>query len=53
VPQLVTDLVELAVGLGCLAGVLPAWRVGRRWLAALFAAAGLAAAGHAVWSMLR
>ena len=50
-PQIVTDLIELAVGLGCLAGVPPAWRRGRRWLAAVFTAAGLAAVAHAAWSM--
>jgi len=51
VPQIVTDLIELAVGLGCLAGVPAAWRRGMRWLAALFAVAGVAASVHAVSSM--
>jgi len=50
-PRIVTDLIELAVGLGCLAGVPAAWRRGMRWLAGLFAVAGLAAAVHAVVSM--
>ncbi len=39
------------MGLGCLAGVPAAWRRRMRWLTALFAVAGLAAAIHAVVSM--
>jgi hypothetical protein len=44
-----TYLVELAVGLGCLAGAVAAWRLPRvRWLAVVLGLAGLAAVGHAV-----
>ena len=43
-----TYLVELAVGMGCLAGAVAAWRLPRfRWLAVILALAGAAAVGHA------
>jgi hypothetical protein len=45
----VTYLVELAVGLGCLAGAVAAWRVPRvRWVAAVLAVAGLTAVAHSI-----
>ncbi|HEY7659313.1 MAG TPA: hypothetical protein VIC58_01805 [Actinomycetota bacterium] len=47
--QTLTDLVELAVGIGCLAGAAAAWRVRRlRWLAVVLAIAGMLAAIHAI-----
>jgi hypothetical protein len=47
VVETVTYAVEIAVGLGCLAGVPWAWRSGRfRWLAGVLMVAGLAAAIH-------
>jgi hypothetical protein len=53
VPRVATDLIELAVGLAC---VLGAWmarsRPGLRWFAWIAAAAGLAAIGHAAWSLV-
>jgi hypothetical protein len=46
--ETVTNIVELAVGLGCLAAGAGAWRRPRlRWVAALLLVAGLAAVGHA------
>jgi hypothetical protein len=48
--DLVTDLTEIAVGVGCLAAAPFAWRRAR-WLGALLAAAGLVAVVHAVVSM--
>ena len=51
-PQTVTDLIELGVGLACLAGAaLARRRPGLRWFAALAAIAGVAAIGHALWSL--
>ncbi|MDP9342393.1 MAG: hypothetical protein M3Q23_09940 [Actinomycetota bacterium] len=45
----VTSLVELAVGLGCLAAAVGSWRrPSLRWVAVLLAVAGLAAVAHAV-----
>jgi hypothetical protein len=45
--DIVTSVVELAVGLGCLAAAVGAWRRGGlRWLAALLVAAGVAATVH-------
>ena len=45
----VTNVVELAVGLGCLAAATGAWRRPQlRWVAALLLVAGLAAVIHAV-----
>ena len=45
--ETVTYAVEIAVGLGCLAGVPWAWRSGRfRWLAWVLLVAGLAAVIH-------
>ncbi len=45
--------IELAVGLGCLAASVPAWRIPRlRWLAAVLAIAGAVAAGHALVELL-
>lgn len=45
---------ELFVGVACLVAALPAWRRGSalRWLAAVLAIAGLAAAAHAVTELL-
>jgi hypothetical protein len=43
----ITYAVEIAVGLGCLAGVPWAWRSGRfRWLAGVLTVAGLSAVIH-------
>jgi hypothetical protein len=50
-PQLATDLIELAVGIACLGVTAASWRRGSRVVAVVFAVAGLAAVGHAVWSM--
>jgi hypothetical protein len=47
--SLVSDLTELAVGVGCLASAPFAWRRAR-WLGVLLAIAGLAAVVHAVIS---
>jgi hypothetical protein len=47
VTETVTYAVEIAVGLGCLAGVPSVWRSGRfRWLAGVLIVAGLAAVIH-------
>ncbi|MEO8476419.1 MAG: hypothetical protein ABI572_05125 [Actinomycetota bacterium] len=51
-PDALTSVIELVVGLGCLgaaAGLLrhPTLRI----LAGLLAAGGVAAAGHAVWAL--
>lgn len=44
----VTYLVELSVGLGCLAGAAMAWRLPRvRWLTIVLGMAGLTAVLHA------
>jgi hypothetical protein len=52
--DLVTNLVELAVGLGCLAAGAGAWRrPGLAWLAALLVVAGLAATVHAAVELAR
>jgi hypothetical protein len=48
--NLVTDVTELAVGLGCLFAAPFAWPRAR-WLAVLLAVAGLAAVVHAVVSL--
>ena len=51
-PTTITYAIELAVGLGCLAGVPAAWRGGRtRWLAGILLVAGLAAVLHAVLAL--
>ena len=45
----ITYAVELAVGLGCLAGAAATWQVRRlRWIAVVLAVAGLTAAGHSL-----
>jgi hypothetical protein len=50
--RVVTDVVELGVGVACLIGVPAAWRSSRvRWLAPVLAIAGLAAAIHAITSL--
>jgi hypothetical protein len=51
VEDTLTDLTELAVGLACLLGAVATRRRGRRWLGALLALAGAAAAAHAVVSL--
>jgi hypothetical protein len=51
VPQIVIDLIELAVGLACLAGAVAAWRRGLRLAGIVLAIAGMAAAGHAILSL--
>ncbi|MFL5796750.1 MAG: hypothetical protein ACJ77A_02310 [Actinomycetota bacterium] len=48
--DLITDLTELAVGVGCLAAATFAWRRAR-WLGAVLAIAGVAAAVHAIASL--
>ncbi len=48
----VTNVVELAVGLGCLAAGVGAWRRSLRWVAALLAVAGLAASIHSVVALV-
>ena len=50
-PRTLSALIELSVGLACVAGAWIAWRVpGLRWFAVMAAVAGLAAVGHAaVW----
>ena len=45
--DIATNVVELAVGLGCLAAGVGAWRRSLRWVGALLAVAGLTAAVHA------
>jgi hypothetical protein len=50
-PQLATDLIELAVGMVCLGVMAAAWRRGLRVVAVVFAAAGVAAVAHAAWSV--
>jgi len=46
--QTVTDVIELAVGLGCVIAAVPALRPPRsRWLGVVLVAAGAAAAVHA------
>jgi hypothetical protein len=47
----VTDLIELAVGVVCLAAATAMWRRNVRLLSALLTLAGLTAAGHAIWSV--
>jgi peptidoglycan/LPS O-acetylase OafA/YrhL len=50
--ETITNVVELAVGLGCLAAGVGAWRRRPlRWVAVLLLVAGLAAVAHAVASM--
>jgi hypothetical protein len=51
VPQLAIDVIELAVGAACLAAAVAVWRRGLRIAGVVFAVAGVAAVGHAVWSM--
>jgi hypothetical protein len=52
VPDLLTDLIEAAVGTACLIGAWIAWfRLGRRPPAVVVAVLGVAAVGHAVWSL--
>jgi hypothetical protein len=51
VGRTLTDLVELAVGLACLAGAAAAWRRGLRVAAVVLAVAGAAASAHAVVSL--
>jgi hypothetical protein len=50
-PQLLTDLIELAVGLVCIGVTVAAWRRGLRVVAVVFAAAGVAAVTHAALSV--
>jgi hypothetical protein len=52
VARALTDLTELAVGLACLVGAVVAWRRGLRWVAVPLAAAGVAALGHALASLV-
>jgi hypothetical protein len=50
--QHVSNVVELIIGAGCLGAAFATWRLGSfRWLAGVFAVAGLAAAVHAVVSL--
>jgi hypothetical protein len=52
-PAWLTSIIELVVGLVCLAAAWGAWRRLHSTIAAvLFALAGLAAAGHAVWMLV-
>ena len=52
--RLAIDLIELAVGVACLAGAVAAWRrSGLRWAAVALAVAGGAAVGHAILSIAR
>ena len=47
-PETLTSVVELVVGLGCLAAAAGSWRrPSLRWVAALLLVAGLAAVAHA------
>lgn len=49
-PAWLTSVIELVVGLVCLAAAWWVWRrLASRTTAGLFALAGFAAAGHAVW----
>ena len=50
-PQLVIDIIELAVGAACLAAAVGTWRRGVRVAAVVLAVAGAAAVAHAAWSM--
>lgn len=48
-----TDVIELLVGLGCLAAAVPALRTRRLvWLGVVLLVAGMAAAVHAMARML-
>jgi predicted small integral membrane protein len=47
----VTDAIELAVGAVCLVGAVATWRRRARPASALLGLAGLAAVGHAIWSI--
>jgi hypothetical protein len=47
----VTDAIELAVGVVCLTAAVATWHRGVKVVSAVLAFAGIAAVGHAVWSM--
>ena len=50
--ETITDVVELAVGLGCLAAGVGAWRRPQlRWVASLLLVAGLAAVVHSALAL--
>ena len=50
--DLLTNLVEAGVGVGCLAAAWASWqRPPLRWLSIVLAVAGAAAIGHATWSL--
>jgi hypothetical protein len=49
-PQALIDAIELAVGVGCLALGVAARGRGLRTAGVVFGLAGVAAAGHAIWS---
>jgi hypothetical protein len=52
VPDTLTYVIELAVGIGCLGAAAGLWRhPSLRILSVLFAIGGAAAAGHAVWAL--
>ena len=51
-PETLTSVVELVVGLGCLAAAAGSWRRPHlRWVAALLLVAGLAAVIHAALAL--
>jgi hypothetical protein len=50
-PRIATDLIELAVGLACVAGAIAAWRRGLTLAGVVLAIAGVTAAGHAMLSL--
>jgi hypothetical protein len=51
--EIATSVIELAVGLVCLAAAAALTRAaGPRWLIAALVVAGAAASGHAVWSLV-
>ena len=53
-PEVLTTVVELAVGVACLAGAVASWqRPHLRWLAASLAIAGVAAAAHGILVLVR
>ncbi len=52
--DVITSVVEVAVGVACLVGGVASWRRPRmRWLAALLAIAGVAAVAHGILALAR
>lgn len=51
-PEVLTSVVEVAVGVACLAGAAGSWRR-LRWLAVVLAVAGILAVGHGILALVR